>query len=413
MLPLAIGHFQHAGYDSFCLGLVLFFVTIGWWLRHRDDRGVAPYVVIAVLLALTYLAHLVTAAMALGVMVVVILWEMYTHADEGKGRRRLSALAVATIPLVLLILVYLGRRNGVSGILRIGPLQELKDLITMRPALASLAHAEIYAALLVGLTFIGIALYTLLRLAPHRLRHPSHAWLVATLAAIAAYFVTPDSIGDGGQISARLILIVVMTAMLWFAVFRYSRIMLAVIVVLSLVATGALTALHIPKYVAFNRDVNEFTSVGSQIPPGSTALSLIFVQSEDQLPGFASSFSTGPLFQSMDYLVAERNIVDLSHFNGGLSYFITQYRSDVNPFTYIGHGQNWLADSPPNVDLLDYSALTQGKGQLDYVITWGEDQAPASVKASPKYNEVRAQLAQGFELVATSDRGHAKLYRRR
>jgi hypothetical protein len=413
LLPLAIGHFQHAAYDSFCLGLVLFFVTIGWWLRHRDDDSAKRYIVLGVLLFFTYLAHMVTLAMAVGLLGVVTVWELLTRGDEGHGRRRLFTLAAATAPIVVLVLAYLSRRESVSGVLRIGPFQLVRDLITMRPAIASLDHREVWPSLLVGLTVIALAVYTLWRFSPRRLRDPRHAWLVATVAAVVVYFVAPDSIGDGGQISARLLLIIVMTAVLWFAGFTYDRRVLAAIVALPIIAAGTLTALHVPKYRAFDRDIQEITDFGDQMPRGSTALALIFVQAQDDVPGFATSEWTGPVFQSIGYLVAERDIVDLSHFNAGLSYFVTQYRDDVNPFDFIGYGKNWLADSPPHVDLLNYDTATGGKGHIDYVITWGEDQAPDNVRANPDYASVRSQLGAGYELVATSSRGHAKLYRHR
>jgi hypothetical protein len=252
-----------------------------------------------------------------------------------------------------------------------------------------------------------------LRFAPRRLRDPSHAWLVATLAAIVVYFATPETIGDGGQISARLILFLVMAAILWFAWFDYRRQVLAVVVAVSLVAGGALTLLHVRKYVGFDRDIKEFTSVGDQLPDGSTVLALIFVQANQDVPGFTTSRWTSPVFQDLGYVVDERNVVDLSHFNGQYSYFITQFRDEVNPFHFIGFDRNWLADSPPHVDILDYDTKTGGKGKIDYVVTWGQDQALDSVKSSPLYADVANQLAAEYELVATSSRGHAKLYRHR
>lgn len=412
LLPLSIGYFQHAGYDSFCVGLVLFLVTVGWWLRHRDDGGVRPYVVLIVLLVLTYLAHLVALAMTVGLLAVVTAWEMFTNSDRRRGSRRLVMLGVGTIPVIVLVAIYATRRTSVSGTSRLGLKALAQDLVTLRPALASMARLEVGPSLLIGLTVIGLAAFTLWCYAPRLLRDPSHAWLVATLAAVAVYFIAPDSIGDGGQISARLILFVVMAAVMWFAWFDYGRRVLAVIVALSLVATAGLTVLHVPKYVGFNRDIGEFTSVTDQMPNGSTVLALNFVQAQDSTSGLTSSKWTRPVIQDLGYVVADRNVVDLSHFDGGLSYFITQFRDDVNPFHFIGFDRNWLADSPPHVNILDYETKTGGKGKIDYIVTWGEDQATDATRSSPLYDDVRSQLASGYRLVATSSRGHAKLYQR-
>jgi hypothetical protein len=327
--------------------------------------------------------------------------------------RRLVTLGIGAVPVAVLVVLYLGRREAVSGSTRIGVFELARDIVTLRPALASMAKLEVLPALLLGLTVIGLALYTLWRLAPRRFRDPSHAWLVATLAAIAVYFVMPDSIGDGGQISARLILFVVMAAVLWFAWFEYRRTVLAVVVTLSLVATGVLTALHVPKYVGFNRDIKEFVSADDQLPDGSTVLALNFVQAQDSVPGLTQSKWTRPVIQNLGYVVDARNVVDLSHFDGQLSYFITQFRDEVNPFHFIGFDRNWLADSPPHVNILDYETQTGGRGRIDYIVTWGEDQASDAVRSDPDYASVRSQLDSAFELVYTSSRGHAKLYRHR
>lgn len=410
LLPLSIGWFQHAGYHSFCLGLVLFLVTIGWWLRHRDG-GLGSGVVLAAILIITYLAHITAVAMAMAMMAVLVIWEAATGDRRGWARR--SASLGAAVPVAVLIGLYIVRQPTETGTDRLAFTTLAKSLVTLRPALASMDRREAALSLLVGLTLIGLALTTLWRLAPRRLRDPSHGWLVATIAVVAVYFVVPDRIGTGTQINARVSLFVVMAAVLWLAGFKHSKRVTAIFVGLSLVAAAGLTVLHVPKYVAFDRDLREFASVGGQIPRGATVVPVYLVPPGETHPGLAASRWTRPVIQASGYLVAEHDIVDLSQFNGAFSYFITQFRPEVDPFRFIGRGRNWLGDSPPEVDLLGYETATGGRGRIDYVIVWGDAQASVAVTSSAAYRSLHDQLARGFELVYTSARGHLQLYRHR
>ncbi len=65
----------------------------------------------------------------------------------------------------------------------------------------------------------------------------------------------------------------------------------------------------------------------------------------------------------------------------------------------------------PDVDVTRYHAKTGGT--VDYVITWGFDQAPESVRNSPEATSVQRQLADAYDLVYTSERGLLKLYKLR
>ena len=411
LLPLAIGFFLHAGYHSFCLGVVLFLVTIGWWLRHRDG-GTRPTVVLAALLVLTYLAHVVAAAMAIGVITMLVAWDTVATRDR-RELRRLLPIAVAAVPVGALVVTYLARSSGTSGIGRLDVKTLVKDALTLRPALASMDGREQVLSTLFALGVAALAVACIAGIVRKPLVARANAWLAAVVATGLVYFVAPNEIGNGGQINERLLSFVLAVMVLWLSTFALRRRALLFVVALSVCTGLGLTVLHVAKYAAFDRDIRELTSAGRVLHDGDTIVPVYLVEPTDAHPGLAQSKWTHPTTQATGYLVDEHDVVDLSHFNGEFDYFITQFRRSVDPFELIAGGRNWLADQPPSIDITGYETKTGGKGRIDVVFVWGDDVAPASVKAAPGYQSLQAQLARSYQLVYTSSRGHLQVYRRR
>lgn len=230
---------------------------------------------------------------------------------------------------------------------------------------------------------------------------------------LALYVAVPDKVGQGGNISARLSLFVLLGLVLWLAHLPLASVTSIAVVAVSLVVAAGLTVSHLPAYAAFNDDLRDFTSVAAHLPEGATVVPLSFVASADDHPGLAHSSWTRPLIQATGYLVAQRHVVDLSHFQARYDYFITQFRPPVDPFATIGKGREWLSDTTPDVDLLADPSRPPGDGTIDFVLVWGLSAASPAVVADPATRSVMHQLDAAYDLVYTSPRGLAQLYRHR
>jgi hypothetical protein len=148
--------------------------------------------------------------------------------------------------------------------------------------------------------------------------------------------------------------------------------------------------------------------------PGATLVPLNFVQDSDPPPGMQYSKSARPTLQASGWLMAERHVVDLSHFEAYLQFFPIAFRNGVNPKASIGKGKIWIDQSPPNVQLVGKDTAPGHPGSVDYVLVFGLDQASPAVRHAPATKRVLAQLEQGYKRVAVSKpRGLVQVYERR
>jgi hypothetical protein len=408
LLPISMGFFFHAGYFGFCLGVVLGVVSMGWWLRHRDG-GWGSSAVLAGLLVLTYLAHIIPAGMVVLLAGVVTLWEVAV-GERSRSLRRLLWLGAAAVPFLVLFVAFSApSSDGSAGIRFVPSTQLITDLFTFTGVIVSMDGVERLFSTLFALVLGGLALFFLLR-APRRLASPAHAWLAASLVALVTYFLAPTAVGDGDNINPRVLIFVAIATIMWFATFPLSRRTTAVVVGSALVISSGLTVLHIPKYSGFDRDQREYAEAGDHIPAGSTMIAVNLTIPTEERPGLTHSIAMRPVIQAAGYLVAERDVVDLSHFMGKHAWFIPVFRPEMNPFETIGRGSNWLADTTPDLDILGYPEATEGRGSVDFVLVWGANVAPDEVTSSPEVQDLFAQLDSGYDLAFTSSRGHVQLY---
>lgn len=164
-----------------------------------------------------------------------------------------------------------------------------------------------------------------------------------------------------------------------------------------------------PKYAAFDADLAEYLSVALLLPQNATVLPLFFTDEHQGEGGTAVSLRTRPLETAAGYLMAERGVVDLAHYEAAFNYFPVQFRESVAPFRFIGSSREWQEQIPPVVEFQSYSDRTPGK--VDYVLLWGETVASDHVRTSPAVESVRRQLTAAYRLMFTSPRGLLAAYR--
>lgn len=404
-LPLAISGFLNGGLYSFCLGLALFFVTIGFWLRHggahASPRSVAG---LALLLVAVYLCHAVT-------FVMTVLFIALHAAWAGRDRwRELRLLATAAAPGAALLVAYAVLRSDVTSAQRRTIARLVSGLITLTPAMAVFGHAEIPFGFLVAATIGALTLLAMLRPMPRSIRDPRQAFLACALGTLVLYFVVPDSAFGGGFLSPRLSLFVFFALLLWVAQFAVPRGVAVAVVVVALVASVGLTATRVPKYRAFGRDLSEFLSARAVMRRGATVVPLYYVREDEARGGTAYSRYTRPLLQATGDLTASARVVDLSLYEAEFHYFPVRFRPAVNPFPALGRGGNWISQTPPHVDLPGYERATGRR--VDYVLTWGYRVASRAVHDAPATLAVQRQLAAGYRRVFTSRRGLLEVYAR-
>jgi hypothetical protein len=257
---------------------------------------------------------------------------------------------------------------------------------------------------------VAVVALTLLGRRRRRLR-PVDGWLAAGALATALYFLTPDAVADGAQLTDRLALYPFFAALLWLgcASVPLGRVRAAALALTALFLAG--TAFRLVKYRQIDGYLAEYESVAPHIEVGSTILPLTFAPFGPRQGGAVDgkkllSYRVQPFQHVNGWVATERDGVDLDNSQASTRHTPLRWKHELNPFIYLSTRPFGLESEPPCVELWTYPALG---GRIDYVIVWGATPLAAEDECGAA---VLAELAAGYERVFVSEpRGMLQLYR--
>ena len=413
-IPLTLSVAFAFGLFNYVWSLVPFLVTIGYALRYKDDLRGRHAVVVGVLAALTYLTHLVSF-----VEVVILIGSVVgtgtlraMRARRGEGRsvlepiRALGPLALALAPTAIVAAIFLVGNGAAGSNYRRSLLTLIGGLPSLAWPLVSFERSEIVFTSFMGLV---LGLFVLLAFIARRRgfgRRDVDGLLVGSVIATVAYLAAPEATGSGGLISERLALYPPIAVVLWLASQRLPDWSPRVAAVSIAVVMTGLLALRAPAYAAMGRDVADYLQIAPCMARDAT-----FVQANlwyDVPSPLGRSFA---LLHDGGRLAAATGGLDLGSVTATLPLYPLQYRSDIDPFTTgLITRQNGEYEIPPGIAPLTYEERTTGR--VDYVVLFGRIQAAPGDLADPAWQDVQAQLDDGYRLVARSPSGLTELYER-
>ncbi|HEY7087686.1 MAG TPA: hypothetical protein VH518_06320, partial [Tepidisphaeraceae bacterium] len=230
-LPMVPNYHYHMGFQDFCISLAGFFVIAGYWLRRRRNFGWRHGAIMTLMLLGLYFIHAVSTIEVLMLLGIISItwygrgnWERFARekriAPEISARVwRVAPLALAMLPVSILILTFIYYHGGNGAALRGG------DPLPWNPWPRGWAHRLYHvASWLKGYRYIGLvpaAIWLLLIgagtlwLLCWRLRGGrAHLWrytiwglgglLSAALAAAVLFLVARDSGAGGALLLTRL-----------------------------------------------------------------------------------------------------------------------------------------------------------------------------------------------------------------
>ena len=222
-MPFAWSLLAHFGFYNFLFSVPLALLAVALWWRWRDallvrlpDARSAPLVrlpdahsarwrrVVALeaLLLVTYFAHLVALAMALGAIALLWLLDCGRARWRGMELRRWLLHPLLLAPQLVLPLWYL-HTHASGPIPNDWPLsQRLRFLGELQALFAFRDDAPHLPGIALALLLLALAVATLLCERPRSLRR--HAFLVLALLAAGVYLGAPGGVGEGVVIQPRL-----------------------------------------------------------------------------------------------------------------------------------------------------------------------------------------------------------------
>jgi hypothetical protein len=387
VVPFTLSWFVHMGFYYFALSLALFFVAVGYWLRHQDRLQGREVATLAALGLALHFAHLVSLIAAVVVTTVLAAW------------RRSSTLIVRTVAAFLPALCLTGLfflERPWQSYPPPPPAQQLEKLSRLEP-LVSFADAEALPSAALFWALAAVAMAVLVHKLVRRSIGRHDTLLVAVAVMTAVYVFSPGGAANGGYISPRLAVYPVFLLLMWCAAEGAPR-----LVRVAGQAAGAGVALllllvRLPIYRDIDRAYGEYLAAGALVKPDTLLLSLR--QGEPRARGEAHSDRVDVFLHAGGHIAAQKNAIQLVNYEARTGHFPTEFRSD--PYVQMGDPER----NPPCVNLVTYR---QRAGRaIDYVLLW---QFPDAA-GDPCIRLLLQQLSSDYERVFTSETGRARLYR--
>ncbi len=424
-LPLAGGQLVAYGFYNFCWGVALSLFVLGLALRRRTGWPVASTCGLALLLVLTWSAHLLPWLMAAVVLGGLAGARSVAAVRSGvppvrAAARHLIAPSLALLPTVALSAGYVLRGDSEPGSPAGGPSwARVAWLLTQYRPLAVGSWLELAPALVVA-TVLGWLGLTALRRRPAGpiarsvapvppsagrtapdadpagVRSDRLVLGSAALLAAAVLLLCPARLGeDYGFLPDRLSWFPPLLLVLFSATRPPDRAALRRAAAAALVlAATALVIVRLPTQLRDQRDAAELMSVAADIPPGATFAVLRFsghAAALAPLPG-----GPDPLRHLSSRLAVRAQGVDVGHYEGIYPYFQVRFTDGAALRHALDPGLDGLDAVPPWVHLPAVA------GQLDYVVVVGLDRAQGWVRHAERTTRVLADLRAGYDEVARS-----------
>ena len=362
---LTITWFLWVGYYNFYLGMALFALAVGYYVRNSENLSWWRAATLSLLLVTVFFTHILPAALAMMTILIVAIW---MHGF--RRPRSLLPLAIALVPTCLLLGSFvLASREGMT----VKP-----DVVRAWRNFPSIVFTDTYRDSISGAyLYPAIAAFLLLGFALLRRSEWSTARggiAAATAACFGLYLVLPAHGFGGDDINTRMAWAVFILGCTVAA--SGSRIqMLAANVALYVTAF-----LGVQLYQTMNRNVRnvslaaeDYARATDAIPKGATVVRIRF----DTVPmsrqyGFRG-IPLDPMLHADAWMAARHDWVDLSDYQALSRVFALECRP---PISDKQRADLWLLESGDAAGIASlYRLLEDFPTPIEYVLVLGDAHA--------------------------------------
>ncbi len=426
--PMAYTTVLFLGFYNTSFALVAFLLTVGYWLRHRNEASWQVFATYFFLALFCFFVHL--SAVAMTGIFIGLTGTAETLLDYLDARRD-GVISQSTlwrrfvsrcvVPGLAYVLPAVGTMMFLLRPVAAVPTGVGEVTIPFYIRVARLLNGPIALAYdesewFIVFPFVGglvLALYHMTSNLPKRalLRDPL---FVTVIGLLLLYLFLPYQTVVR-WIPYRLVPYLYLGVLLWLGSAALTlrgpaRGVLYSIVLIAALLSGMATAVLRPLSMARVNDfLDEYVAAFEHIEPGSTVLPIPMSNkfNGEPISGYAG---IDVFYQSQHYLIWETPAGILLNGQASVNYFPIVFRSEVNPFTQF---DRLMPESRAyrHFDLESYREKTGVR--VDYVILWGEDQNIPPPKEWPE-SVFFSQLARDYEQVYRSpQRGLQRVYRRK
>ncbi len=362
---LSFTWFLWAGYYNFYLGVALFALAVGYFLRRRDRFTWKPAAILGLILVTQFFTHILPAALAVLCILILALWLRAIRIE----------LLVSLLPVCLLLLTFVARSDPGIGLIW-DPWNYLRSL-------PSRVFAASYGVTPSGTwLYPAVVAYVVLGILLFKKKEWSTRQGGLAIAAIvcgALALLLPAKGFGGDQLNLRVAwLAFILGSIAASSAERLKRfapfvaIYVAVFVGIDLYHAMRLDA------QAVSRAVADFAQATAEIP-ARAKVARIFYPSEEIAGQYGfKGLAMHPLGHADSWMAGRSGFVALSDYQPLSNLFALEPRA---PITKTQRDDLWhLETGDQKAEAGLRSRIQTFPGGLNYVIVVGEDQLPADLR---------------------------------
>jgi hypothetical protein len=406
--PFAFSLAFQQGFYNYCIALVFFCWTIGYFLRNYQ-RLTEPVVILTLAFGITAttLSHGMIAVYTM--IILALLWIHYRAWPVLKGEWRIGFQEIAMLVLAssssLVLLTGFIARTGLQTVPHRLDVWHKWKLFFTGTYFQCIRNLEMYPAIAVMVVWMIVFIFFLKEI-KNSLRL---VWLfIAAVAYLVFAFVTsPHSIGGAGAMDIRLGILPWFFFTLVLACGTYSEKLKQIFVWTAFVVLGAFLFIRFPYVRQSSAVAKDILTCARYIKPKSVVLNLHLNDAHQTMHG--RLFERDSSFIHLtDYLGAEQNkpMILIHNYEADVAYFPVQWRTGLSPKFSIPH--SIPGNYPPCANYEDYEK--QSGIKIDYILF---QNVTATRLEEPCITEMLERLELQFKKTYTSPKGWLILFERK
>jgi len=409
IFPFTYSFVFFLGFYNFLLAIIFFFITIRYFLLHRNQIiDLKRVFVYAGLFALTYFSHLFVFGLLLLCLFVV---EMFSVIKETTSRHEIELvlrvrlkegfkLIIIALPFLLLMMNYFSKRPGLGEPIYLSKTELTDWLKNFRPIIAlHFEMEEVYTKKLVYLiyTLFVVVIYEVFRPVKMNIFMPAKAissflkaikqqdaWLMIAAIFLLLYFWLPDSDGNAGYVSLRMGLLFFLFIVLWIAARPLGKFAGVLTMFISVYCSVSLMRFYQKEAVVKSDKIEEIVMASSFIKEGSIVLPLNF--EDDWLLGHSSN-----------WMGVSKDVLVLENYEATVDYFPLKWNRSSMPSFFLG--------TTPITQFACISCVNNEQGskkEIDYIFKQGLKRNKEDVCENSFFDSLDSQYRKVYEGVYSS-----------
>ncbi|MFP4025854.1 MAG: hypothetical protein ACLFVR_15120 [Thiohalospira sp.] len=353
------------GFYNYSLGLVLMFFFMGIWQRKKESLTWKDVFLFFLLFTFFYLTHLFVFVVF---GLTIIIWninDFIIEKFESKNsgilvqkymKRGLFLIVSASFAIVIIVKQFLIGNEYVQQANSRFQFSELLDWLmkTRSIIVYNYSHEGKFGTILF-VVFFFLALYILYSLFSSSKKKLTIriVWFQMSIILLALFFIVPNFIGGlGGHMSVRIMIVMHMFLITWFAVQQFPKIISYSAVIISVIISLLLVLYYIRVTRSLNGDAILITQSSVKMQHNTIVLPV-----EKSNYWLQNHFS--------NYLGIEKPLVILDN-----------YEADSYGFPLIWNAKKMphlvLAELSNNASCINWPSGNSHSRQIDYLFIWGE-----------------------------------------